>query len=256
MPSGAKKRKAAKRKKEQEEKEKAMGSNPDPPDDPLPSPPALPQPQGNDHKDQTTQEETESGELETPFATPLSQVNEEEGEGIPGSERIAVDLATESLENDKREADEVKVRVMAAAAAAEEAFPSPKDELGVEIVRSEKGEPWDAEGAKEPVNPVEQSVVASEEVEREKESLAESPKEALPAVDPPPSHESEVKIVPHPEKDAVEKQPRVSAEARQGSGRAETVATTEVVSRGPQVVHRARWWNCCGLLDVLVHSER
>ncbi|EHA8587601.1 hypothetical protein COCNU_scaffold002762G000010 [Cocos nucifera] len=211
MPSGAKKRKAAKRKKEQQEKEKAMGSFPDPPtDDPLPSPPAPPQPQGNDHKDRTAQEETESGELETPFATPLSQVNEEEGEGILGSECIAVVLATESSENDKREADEVQVQVMAAAA-----LPSPKDELGVEIVPSEKGEPWDAEGAKESVIPVEQSVVTSDEVEREKESLAEASKEALTAMDPPPSHESEVKVMPLPEEDVVEEQSLVSREASQ-----------------------------------------
>ncbi|XP_026661316.2 uncharacterized protein LOC103709308 [Phoenix dactylifera] len=240
MPSGAKKRKAAKRKKEQEEKEKAMGSIPDSPlcptDDPPPSPPAPLQLQGNDRKDRTAHDDGK-----TPFAT-LSQVNEEEGEGVPRSECVAVDLATESSEN------EVKVQGMAAAAA-EEGPPAPKDELGVEIVRSEKGEPCDAEGAKELVIHVEQSDVASKEVKREKASLAETPKEASAVTDPPPSHESEVKAVPLPEEDAVEEQPHASGGAGQGTGTAEMVPNTEVV-------HRARWWNCCGLLDVLARSER
>lgn len=183
------------------------------------------------NKNQTADEETESEELQTPFASPMSQVNEEEGKGIPGSECMAVDLATESSENDKREADEVKVQGVAAATA-EEALPAPNDELGVEIVRSEKGEPCDAEGAKESGIPVEQSVITSEEVEREKESLVENPQESSAAIDPPPSHEFEVKAVPLPEEDVVEEQPRVSGEASRGVGGAETVPATEVLKMG------------------------
>lgn len=175
--------------------------------------------------------ERERGELGTPFATPWSRVNEEEGGGIPGSECVAVDLATESSENDKRDAVEVEVQGMAAAAA-EEVLAAPEDEFGVEIVRSGKGEPCDAQGAEESVIPVEKIVVASEDVEREKDSLAEASKEASAAMGPSPSRESEAKVVPLPEEDVVEERSRASGETSQGGGRAETVPTTDVLKMG------------------------
>ncbi|XP_026656460.2 uncharacterized protein PF11_0207 [Phoenix dactylifera] len=234
MPSGAKKRKAAKRKKEKQEKgkekEEERGSIP------LPSPPPQPQPQGSGLVDWMPHDDgrrSESGEFETPsgtpFATPLSQANhplaEEAGEETPGSQRVAVHSSVESSGNGNGEADELPYRpdelanddateleVETVAPAEDEVAAAPPYDVSVEIVRrSEKGEPREAESAEgtemekpaeESVIAVEQSVLTREEAEQEKEALAEILKEAPVAI----SLQCELKAAPLPAKDEIKEQ--------------------------------------------------
>ncbi|CAL9767743.1 unnamed protein product [Musa acuminata subsp. burmannicoides] len=219
MPSGAKKRKAARRKKE-------MGQGAHAPHSPT-SPPAPPSPSGttrggdgHGHRHGHHREEDSASSGEEDAADRETAVVKREEAAAPVS----------------KEVQEVSVEV-APVPASEEA-----QEVGVDLVRD--GAPEAGVVADFPaVVPVDGSSSAKEEVVEVAEPAAETSKTSID-VDSL-SHGTEQKPVPVLN-NLVSQVPRENTELCRGTADSEAITLLE---------RRATWWNCCGLFDVLTGSR-
>ncbi|XP_008784371.2 uncharacterized protein LOC103703333 [Phoenix dactylifera] len=239
MPSGAKKRKAARRKKE-------MGIH-------LPDSPTNPSPgngESHDSKGETSDEgEERKGESPRSESIVTAMDSSENGKEKPGEETAKV---TENPSKEEKEKEKVVEEETVAIPVSREA-----EDVSVELAPSEKEEVGGGGGegstevaeektaaAAASVVPVHEPVFVTEEVVEAAEAAAVT-SEAL-------AHESEVKPVPifdAPVDPAIEQpQPRESGELCHESERFEA-------SPAPPVEHRATWWNCCGLFDVFTSSR-
>ncbi|CAL9067460.1 unnamed protein product [Musa banksii] len=215
MPSGAKKRKAARRKKE-------MGQGAHAPHSPT-SPPAPPSPSGS----------TRGGD---------GHGHHREEDSASSGEEDAADRETAVVKREEaaapvsKEVQEVSVEV-APVPASEEA-----QEVGVNLVRD--GAPEAGVVADFPaVVPVDGSSSAKEEVMEVAQPAADPSKTSID-VDSL-SHGTEQKPVTVLN-NLVSQVPRENTELCRGTADSEAITLLE---------RRATWWNCCGLFDVLTGSR-
>ncbi|KAJ8464395.1 hypothetical protein OPV22_026947 [Ensete ventricosum] len=216
MPSGAKKRKAARRKKE-------MGQGAHPPHSPT-SPPAPPSPSGggDGHRHGQHHEEDSASSGEEDAADRETAVGKREEAAVPVP----------------KEVQQVSVEVVAPVPASEEA-----QEVGVESVPD--GVPEAGVVADLPVVvPADGLSSAKEEVVEVAEPAAETSKTSID-VDSL-SHGTEQKPVPVLN-NLVSQVPRESTELCRATADSEVSVTL--------LERRATWWNCCGLFDVLTGSR-
>ncbi|XP_009388736.2 uncharacterized protein LOC135583640 isoform X1 [Musa acuminata AAA Group] len=222
MPSGAKKRKAARRKKV-EETEQGLGHPPDSPTNASPD-------NNHDGKEKTSSssssssssdEEVEQEERREPAAAVEMEDNATGNDDGEKLEEVAVPVSTEagvvSVEFLKAEKSEVAVEESAAAAATAVTVvlidaPVPVDEEVVEAAEAATG-----------------TLVTWLEID----SL---------------THETDAKPAAALEETPVSESPRPSGEL---------CHSTENIEPTPAPVAelRASWWNCCGLFDVLTASK-
>ncbi|XP_010916114.1 uncharacterized protein [Elaeis guineensis] len=240
MPSGAKKRKAARRKKE-------MGIHP-------PDSPTNPSPgngESHDSKGDTSDEGDErKGESPRSESVAVAAMDSSEnGKEKPGEEIAKVTENPTKEEKEKEKEKVVEEETMAIPVSRE------AEDVSVELVQSEKEEAGlggggstevaeEKSAAVASVVPVHEPVFVTEEVIEATETAAVT-SEAL-------AQESEAKSVPifdTPLAPVVEQsQPRESGELCHESERSEAAPA-------PLVEHRATWWNCCGLFDVFTSSR-
>ncbi|CAL9081634.1 unnamed protein product [Musa textilis] len=228
MPSGAKKRKAARRKKE-------MGQGAHPPHSPT-SPPAPPSPSG----------------ITRAFPLFLCDGHRHAEDSASSGEEDAADRETAVVNREEaavpvsKEVQEVGVEV-APVPASEEA-----QEVGLELVPD--GLPEAGVVADLPaVVPADGPSSATEEVVEVAEPAAETSKTSID-VDSL-SHGTEEKPVPVIN-NLVSQVPRESTELCRGTADSEArlIGFTYQVSV-TLLERRATWWNCCGLFDVLTGSR-
>ncbi|CAL9049308.1 unnamed protein product [Musa banksii] len=234
MPSGAKKRKAARRKKEMA----------------LPS--ADPSSQDSGHSDELMPaEDSKESDDGSPTSSSSSSSSQEHhrsrsAEELLGSDAVVFDSTAESGKGvalaEEVEAESPVAVEEAAYTTTVESFAESEDVV-VEFPKSEKE---DEEVAEESAVLVEKVVALAEEDRRLDEVAAKVLEETSGGV----------KEVPLPDGDEAVDQLGESGDARCVAGKAENLPTAEVSPGAAPVVHHATWWNCCGLLDVFACSTR
>ncbi|WOK92562.1 hypothetical protein Cni_G01253 [Canna indica] len=241
MPSGAKKRKAAKRKQQM-----AVA-----PAEPPPPPP----PQGNGHHDdlmpRREAKDCDGGSTtssSSPSSSPREKCCSRSDVELLGHGSLVIDSTTESdkgaaLAQDEESAVVVEEVVFAATA---ESFPQSEDS-SIEFVKSEKRHDKSVEEVI--VEKIDSFPLEGSEGD---DTAAGFTEEAIKTSD-----EVQVQVVSLPDVDKSIKQPAENREDLCVTGKAESALIAEVAPpSAPLIVHRTRWWSCCGLLDFFTDSGR
>ncbi|URE37061.1 hypothetical protein MUK42_13270 [Musa troglodytarum] len=241
MPSGPKKRKAARRKKEMA----LRSANPAP----------LPQ-DSEQHDDLGPVEDSKESDGGSPASSSssLSRGNHRfrSAEALLGSEAVAFVSRAEDAESGKgatlaEEDDEASV-----VAGHDLVFTNAAES----VAESEDSALDFAESEKEDEKPTEESAVYVEKIVAITEERG--PIDAVAAkIFEETLGEAAVKVVALPDADnALEQLGEENHEARSVDGKAETLPTAEDELPARPSLHHATCWNCCGLLDVFAGSRR
>nr|BAK04406.1 predicted protein [Hordeum vulgare subsp. vulgare] len=192
----------------------------------------------------------DSMESSEEMVTPRAEVADEESKGAASEVPVerAVEVADEGATGEAGE--EVMVDALPPEAA------DPEQEGKVDVT---------AEAHAVVQEPEVQDVVVSEAPEvlepevRSEEVVVRDTAKVHPAHQPETETKAEGVVVRDTDTAAVVQEPEAKDEVSRSREPA-PAQTTEVV-RGPAVAvaaagHRAKWWNCCGILDVFAGSER